>query len=199
MKRSPALTKLAALTLLAALPLAATAAEGVSYNDVEGGYAGTETDGGDADGWAVNGSGAIAPNFHLFGGYSNQEIDDTNIDFDQWRVGVGYNHEVSPRADLVTRVAYEKFDAGRDILGNDLDADGWSVEAGVRGSLTPALEGYAMAGFEDGDAIGGGDRDGEFYGRLGAQVKFNPMWGINGDVKFIDGDTQFFVGPRITF
>ena len=199
MKPSPALTKLAALTLLAALPLAATAAEGVSYNYVEGGYAGTETDGGDADGWAVNGSGAIAPNFHLFGGYSNQEIDDSNIDFDQWRVGVGYNHEVSPRADLVTRVAYEKFDAGRDILGNDLDADGWSVEAGVRGSLTPALEGYAMAGFEDGDAIGGGDRDGEFYGRLGAQVKFNPMWGINGDVKFIDGDTQFFVGPRITF
>ena len=199
MKRSPALTKLAALTLLAALPLAATAAEGVSYNYVEGGYAGTETDGGDADGWAVNGSGAIAPNFHLFGGYSNQEIDDTNIDFDQWRVGVGYNHEVSPRADLVTRVAYEKFDAGRDILGNDLDADGWSVEAGVRGALAPALEGYAMAGFEDGEAIGGGDRDGEFYGRLGAQVTFNPMWGINGDVKFIDGDTQFFVGPRITF
>ena len=199
MKRSPALTKLAALTLLAALPLAATAAEGVSYNYVEGGYAGTETDGGDADGWAVNGSGAIAPNFHLFGGYSNQEIDDTNIDFDQWRVGVGYTPEVSPRADLVTRVAYEKFDAGRDILGNDLDADGWSVEAGVRGSLVPALEGYAMAGFEDGEAIGGGDRDGEFYGRLGAQVKFNPMWGINGDVKFIDGDTQFFVGPRITF
>ena len=107
MKRSPALTKLAALTLLAALPLAATAAEGVSYNYVEGGYAGTETDGGDADGFAINGSGAIAPNFHLFGGYSNQEIDDSNIDFDQWRVGVGYNHEVSPRADLVTRVAYE--------------------------------------------------------------------------------------------
>ena len=199
MKRSPALTKLAALTLLAALPLAATAAEGVSYNYVEGGYAGTETDGGDADGFAINGSGAIAPNFHLFGGYSNQEIDDSNIDFDQWRVGVGYNHEVSPRADLVTRVAYEKFDAGRDILGNDLDADGWSVEAGVRGSLTPALEGYAMAGFEDGDAIGGGDRDGEFYGRLGAQVKFSPRWGVAADVKFVNSDTQWFVGPRLTW
>ncbi|MFP7723595.1 OmpO family porin [Lysobacter sp. A3-1-A15] len=199
MKRSTAMTKLAALTLLAALPLAATAADGVSYNYVEAGYATTNTDDGDADGWAVNGSGAIAPNFHVFGGYSNQEIDNTNIDFDQWRVGVGYNREISPRADLVTRAAYEKFDAGRDFLGNDLDADGWSVEAGVRGALAPALEGYAMAGFEDGESIGGGERDGEFYGRLGAQVKFNPMWGVSGDVKFIDGDTQIFVGPRITF
>ena len=192
---------LALLVGLPAIGLAASAnaAEGVSYNYVQGGYAATNTDGADADGWGLDGSVAIAPNFHLFGGYSNQEIDDTNIDFDQWRVGVGYNHEVSPRADLVTRVAYEKFDAGRDILGNDLDADGWSVEAGVRGSLVPALEGYAMAGFEDGEAIGGGDRDGEFYGRLGAQVKFNPNWGVAADVKLADGDTQWFVGPRLTW
>lgn len=198
MKRSNAVSKLAALTLLAALPMAASA-QSVSYNYVEAGYAGINTDTGDADGFAINGSGAIAPNFHIFGGYSQQELDRTNIDIDLWRVGLGYNHAISPSADLVTRVAYEKFDAGRDIFGNSLDADGWSVEAGIRGAMAPALEGYAMAGFEDGDAIGGGARDGEFYGRLGAQVKFNPMWGINGDVKFVDGDTQFFVGPRITF
>ena len=199
MKRSPALTKLAALTLMAALPFAASAAEGVSYTYVEGGYAATSTDGADADGFAINGSGAIAPNFHLFGGYSNQEIEDTNIDFDQWRVGVGYNHEISPRADLVTRVAYEKLDAGQDFLGNDIEADGYSVEAGVRGALTPNFEGYALAGFEDGDDFNGNDREGDFYGRVGAQVKFNPTWGLTGDVKFADGDTQYFIGPRVTF
>ena len=71
---------LLALTLLVAAPFAASAAEGVSYNYVEGGYAATNTDGADADGWGLNGSVAIAPNFHLFGGYSNQEIDDTSID-----------------------------------------------------------------------------------------------------------------------
>lgn len=188
-----------ALGLLASLPFAATAAEGVSYSYVEGGYAATNTDAGDADGFAVGGSGAVAPNFHLFGNYSKQEIEDTNIDFDQWRLGVGYNHELNPQLDLVTRVAYEKFDAGDDAFGNDLDADGYSVEAGVRGALTPNFEGYAMAGFEDGETIGGGDRDGEFYGRVGAQVKFNPTWGLSGDVKFIDGDTQVFVGPRMSF
>lgn len=184
MKRS-----LFALTLLAALPFAASAADGLSYNYVEGGYAATNGDG-DSDGWAIGGSGAIAPNFHLFGNYTNQEIDGTNFDFDQWRVGVGYNHEINSKVDLLTRVAYEKFDAGRNA-----DFDGWSVEAGVRASLTPNLEGYALAGYEDYDR----GVDGEFYGRLGAQVKFNQTWGINGDVKFIDGDTQYFVGPRISF
>ena len=59
---------LLALTLLVAAPFAASAAEGVSYNYVQGGYAATNTDGADADGWGLDGSVAIAPNFHLFGG-----------------------------------------------------------------------------------------------------------------------------------
>lgn len=192
MKRS-----LLALTLLAALPLAASAAEGVSYNHVEAGYIGTNTDAGDADGWAVNGSGAIAPNFHIFGGYSGQKTDDfmvgptrfEGVDVDQWRAGLGYNHEISPMVDLVTRVAYEK----TDVQGGG-SADGYSVEVGARGALMPNFEGYALAGYEDGDQY-----DGDFYGRVGALVKFNPTWGISGDVKFSDGDTQFFVGPRMTF
>ncbi|KAB8189704.1 Ax21 family protein [Lysobacter maris] len=193
MKRS-ALSKLAALSLIAALPFAASAAEGVSYNYVEAGYAATNTDGGDADGWAIGGSGAIAPNFHIFGNYTNQELDGTNVDFDQWRLGVGYNHEINPNVDLLTRIAYEKID-----LGSGFDADGWSVEAGVRGAFTPNFEGYALAGYEDYDKIAGQNIDGEFYGRLGALVKFNQTWGINGDVKFVDGDTQWFVGPRVSF
>jgi len=192
MKRS-----LLALTLLAALPFAASAAEGISYTYVEGGYIATDTDGGDADGFAINGSGAIAPNFHLFGGYSGQKTDDfvvgptrfEGVDVDQWRAGLGYNHEISPAADLVTRIAYEK----AEVQGGG-SVDGYSVEAGVRGALMPNLEGYALAGYEDGDEF-----DGDFYGRVGAQVKFNPTWGISGDVKFADGDTQYFIGPRITF
>ena len=192
MKRS-----LLALTLLAALPFAASAAEGVSYTYVEAGYVATNTDFGDADGFAVNGSGAIAPNFHVFGGYSGQKTDDFDVgpvrfegvDVNQWRAGLGYNHEISPSADLLTRIAYEK----ADVDGGG-SADGYSVEAGVRGALTPMFEGYALAGYEDGDEF-----DGDFYGRVGAQVKFNPTWGLAGDVKISDGDTQFFIGPRITF
>ena len=102
---------LLALSLLALAPFAASAADGVNYNYVEGGYVATNGSGNaDANGWGLNGSVAIAPNFHLFGGYSNQEIDNTNIDFDQWRAGVGYNHQISQRIDLLSRVAYEKFE-----------------------------------------------------------------------------------------
>ena len=190
---------LLALSLLAALPFAASAAEGVSYNYVEGGYTATNLDGQpDSDGWGLNGSVAIAPNFHVFGGYNQQDFDSLNYGYDQWRLGVGYNHEVSQKVDLVTRVAYEKFQ-GDDFTvgavrfpGDDLD--GYSAEVGVRAALIPHLEGYAMAGYEDGS-----DYDGDFYGRLGAQVKFNQNWGINGDVKFADNDTQWFVGPRFTW
>lgn len=191
MKRSPFAI---ALALAAALPFAASAAEGVSYNYVQGGYVATNGDGADADGFGVDGSVAVSPNFHLFGGYANQKIDNTSIDFDQWRAGVGYNLALSPGADLLARVAYEKFDAGRNFFGNRIKADGYSVEVGMRGALTPSLEGYALAGYED----YGSDAD-DFYGRLGAQYKFNPSWGISGDVKFAGADTQWFVGPRLTW
>ncbi|MBB1088838.1 Ax21 family protein [Lysobacter sp. SG-8] len=188
MKRSP-ISKLAALGLIAALPFAASAADGVSYSYVEGGYIATNPDEGqDADGWAIKGSGAIAPNFHLFGEYNSQELDRVDVDVDQWRLGVGYNHEVNRNLDLVTRVAYKKFDA------NPVDLDGWDVEAGVRGAFTPNFEGYAMAGYEDYERT-----DGNFYGRVGANVKFNPNWSINGDVKVSDDYTEWFVGPRYTF
>ncbi|MDI9237943.1 diffusible signal factor-reguated Ax21 family protein [Lysobacter sp. LF1] len=202
MKRS-----LLALTLLAALPFAASAAEGVSYNYVEAGYAATNVDGDlDADGWAINGSAAIAPNFHLFGGYTGQKTDsfDTGlgrvngVDVDQWNLGVGYNHEINSQVDLLTRVAYLKAETDGVSVGGvnfgGSDADGWSVEAGVRAALTPNFEGYAMAGYEDYERA-----DGEFYGKLGAQVKFNQTWGVNGEVKFVDGYTSYFVGPRISF
>lgn len=188
---------LLALSLIAALPFAASAADGISYNYVEGGYMATNADVADADGWAIRGSGAIAPNFHVFGEFAKQTTDDfwvgpnryRGITVDQMRLGVGYNHEISRAADLVTRVAYERFE---DEFDNSLN--GYSVEVGVRGAMAPNFEGYAMAGYEDGS-----DYDGDFYGRLGAQVKFNPMWGLSGDVKFVDGDTQWFIGPRITF
>lgn len=172
------------------LATAASAADGVSYNYVQGGYAATSTDGTDAEGFAGEASFAFHPNFHAFGGYNTQEIDGTSVDLENWRAGIGYNHPIAASTDLLARVAYENYQAN-DI---GLDEDGWSAEVGVRSALAPNLEGYALAGFEDGDAY-----DGSAYGRLGAQLKFNPNWGVTGDVKFADGDTQWFVGPRFTW
>ena len=182
-------TSLIALGLLAALPFAASATDGLSYNHVEGGYVNTDAKGGDADGWKVKGSVAVHPNFHVFGDYSAQETDKFKNDVDQWRVGVGYNYGVAPNTDLLARVAYQRFD-----LQNAPTLNGYSAEVGVRGAIAPKFEGFATVGYEDGS-----DFDGDFYGRLGAQVKFNQNWGLSGDVKFADNDTQWFVGPRFTW
>lgn len=207
MKRS-----LLALSLLAAIPAlgfstAAFAADGISYNYGEVGYAASQLDNNnvDADGWAARGSVAVHPNFHLFGDYSGQKSDDfslggtnVDVDVDQWRAGVGYNHAIAKNVDLVANVAYQKVDVDDvTVNGASFDGgseDGYSTEVGVRGAMAEKFEGYAMAGYED----FGGDAD-DFYGRVGAQVKFTPNWGVSGDVKFADGDTQYFVGPRYTW
>lgn len=183
--------------LAAALPFVAQAAEGLSYNYVEGGYSASKSEQApvnrdvDSDGWSIRGAAAFHPNFHAFGDYTRESVDRSPLDRDQWRLGVGYNHEVSQRTDLLTRVAYQKLDFGRGF-----DSEGYSVEVGARSALLPALEGYALAGYEHLD----NGFDSEFYGRLGAQWKFNPNFGISGDVKLVKGgDTQWFVGPRLSW
>lgn len=183
------------IALMAALPAIglaanASAADGLSYNYVQGGYVATNTDAADADGWGGEASVAVSENFHVFGGYNSQELDNTSFDVENWRAGLGYNHPVSSNTDLVTRVAYENYQV--DVAGFDEDA--WSAEVGVRSALATNLEGYAMAGYEDGDNFDDGA-----YGRLGGQYKFTPNWGITGDVKLSDGDQQWFVGPRFTW
>jgi Ax21 family sulfation-dependent quorum factor len=207
MKRSPTRNSLTALILLAALPFAASAADGLNYNYVEGGYVATSSDDIDADGWGINASAALTPNWSLFGSYTGQETDpffvgSTRVDSsnaDQWRLGVGYNYGIGTNTDLVARVAYDKHKVddvtiGGVNYGGAGDVDGYSAEVGVRSALTNNLEGYALAGYEDSS-----DFEGDFYGRIGAQVKFNPNWGLSGDVKFAEGDTQYFIGPRYSW
>ena len=188
-------TSLITLGLLAALPFAASAADGLSYNYVEGGYVNTDAQGGDADGWAVKGSAAVHPNFHIFGEYNAQETDKGNVDVDQWRLGVGYNQDITRNTDLLARVAYQKFD--RDY---GLDFDGYSAEVGVRTAFHPNFEGYALAGYENYGKSHGVNPDGEFYGRVGATAKFNANWGLSGEVKLAKaGDKEWFIGPRFTW
>ena len=181
-----------ALALIAAAPFAASAADGVSYNYVQGGYTATNGDA-DAKGYSIDGSVAVHPNLHIFGGYTAQNVDHSSIDVDEWRIGLGYNRELSKNVDLVSRIAYDRLKAD---AGNGLRAsvNGYNAEVGVRGAVTPHFEAYAMAGYEDHKQI-----DGNAYGRLGAQVKFNQNWSVDGNVKFANGDTQWTVGPRFTW
>ncbi|PTT79122.1 Ax21 family protein, partial [Pelomonas sp. HMWF004] len=114
---------------------------------------------------------------------------------DQWRVGVGYNQEIGNSTDFVGRVAYNKFDPKE-----GLDFNGYSAEAGIRTAFGQHAEVYAMAGYEDYSKKHGINPDGQFYGRLGGQVKLNQNWGINGDIKMDrHGDKEWSVGPRFSW
>jgi len=181
---------LIALAIVAAAPLSLAAQE-LNYNFIEAGYFRTNLSGGfpNADGWGVGGSVALGSNFQLFGEYSNQELSRTSIDYDQWRIGFGYRHGLSSNADLLARIAYEKVD-----FGSGFDADGYSAEVGVRGSLAPSFEGWVLAGYSDSSGASG-----DFYGRLGGQYKFNRQWGISAEARFADGANTFFIGPRLSF
>ena len=197
---------LLALTLIAALPFAAANAQDrPNYNYAQGGY--TSLDGDDdikADGYSLEGSVAVAPNWHIFAGTQQLEDKDYDIGVDEWKLGVGFNHAISANTDFVARAAYQKLKtddiyAGGLQLANGADLDGYGIEAGVRSNLAPNFEGYAMAGYEEYSDNDGYEGPSGAYGRLGGQVKFNPSWGIFGDVKFSDGDTVWSVGPRISW
>jgi Ax21 family sulfation-dependent quorum factor len=187
MKRTVAL---AALALTAALPFAATAAD-LDYSYFEAGKTFVEADGGaDADGWAAQGSFAITPFLHIYGGYGSSKIDDSNIDADISRLGLGWNTSINETSDLVVRANYLDVDAGFPFG----EAEGYEAEVGMRSAWLPKFETYFAAGYADIDR-----GDGDFYGKLGAQYKFNKMWGVTASATLSDDANEYFIGPRISF
>ena len=179
-----------AMLLLAALPFAASAGtKTLSYDYLEAGYVKTDT-GGDATGWGLGASMSIDDRFNLFGDYIDSNADGhAGVDLKQWSIGAGFHHPVSDNMDLVSRFAWTSIDTAQ-----SRETNGLTVEAGVRSALGSMMEGWAMAGYGDVD-----HGDGEFYTRLGAQAKFGASWGVAADVKFISGDTQWMVGPRVSW
>jgi Ax21 family sulfation-dependent quorum factor len=193
MKRS-----LMALALAAVLPLSAQASE-LSYNFVELDYARLNVDGAGADfnptGFGLKGSFAFGDKFYGFGSYlrGSDDVSGTDVDLDQTQLGLGYRHAVSDSADFIGELSW--IDQGVDIegLGSD-NASGGRLSAGFRGQLAKNFEGYAKANYTD-----GGDFSGDFSGTLGAQVKFNPTWGVTGEAEFGSDADVYMLGLRASF
>jgi len=192
MKRS-----LLALALAAALPVSAQAAE-LSYNFIELDYAKLNIDGAgadfDPDGFGLKGSFALGEKFYGFGSYlrGSEEVSGVDFDIDQTQLGLGYRHGISDTADFIAELSWMNVSA--EVDGFDADANGGRVSAGFRGVMAENFEGYAKANYTD-----GGDFDGEFSGTLGAQVKFNPTWGITGEAEFGSDTSIYMLGLRASF
>lgn len=181
MKRS-----LIALALLAAIPFAAQADDKLSYTYLEADYVNIDSD---ADGYGVRGSFEFGDSgFYGLGGYRTVELDGTNIDVDNWELGLGYAHGLSSNVDLIAEAAWNNYEVG------SFDEDGWRASVGVRGSFSDNFEGLLKANYVDGD-----NADGDFTGTVGLQYKFNPTWGIVGEAEFGDGGEIYTVGLRASF
>lgn len=211
---------------LAAAPLAASADE-LGYTYIEGGYQQLDIDDlGEGNGAAINASLAITDKLHVFGGYSRQSEEATGflgssfdpvrveVDINWYRAGLGFNHGFNDRVDLVVRGAYERahldvslHDEFGSFGSGDGKADGWSVEAGVRGLLASRFEGWALAGYADISTVELMSRgvdtdeseDDQAYGRIGAQFKITPVWGVVGEARVSDEFNQYFLGLRASF
>lgn len=180
------------LALALTAPLAVSAAD-LDYSYLEAGYSKINPDGaGDADGWTVAGSAALGEQFHLFGSYTDVDYDNFDTHIRPWRLGVGWNRSISASSDLVVRANY------LDYSGRAIDLHGWESEVGLRSALGTHFETYIALGYGeiDGDGF---SADGDFYGKLGAQYRFNPRWGIAANVTFADDANEYFIGPRISF
>lgn len=180
MKRS-----LLALALVAIAPFAA-ADDKLSYSYVEADYLNVD---GDADGFGVRGSFEFADSgFYGFGGYNSVELDDFDVNVDTYDLGLGYAYDMSPNTDLIGELAYMNSDA------DGFDVDGIRASFGVRGSFSPAFEGLAKVNYIDGDEI-----DGDYSVTVGAQYKFNPTWGIVGEVEAGNDAEAYTLGVRASF
>lgn len=166
-------------------------------------------------GWGVSGSIALSDSFYAFGGYSSGKddiLEYSSTDFsysidgnvDRMNVGLGFHMPVTDNTDFITELSYVQYDYEFDYketyLGDDYsesfktDASGARLSAGLRGQLSDSFEGYAKAYYTDSQDI-----EGDFGGNVGAQYKFNPTWGIVGDIEFAKDAAIYSVGVRASF
>jgi hypothetical protein len=183
------------LASLAALGLGGTAlASDLNYSFVELGWQQAEFDDLDADGdgFGVRGSMAFTDALHGFVSYSDQSYDfDVGGEF--LEVGVGYAWSMSPKLDIVGRLAY--LDTSFDIPGfGDVSDDGFALGGYLRGKPMENLEltgGIDLVDYSD----GGSD---EQFG-LGARYFFTKQFAAGLDMSFNDFGTTYTLGGRMSF
>jgi opacity protein-like surface antigen len=124
-----------AVILLSLSSMAAAQQDGFSYSYLTASYSRADYNdfNADGDGFGIGASVAINEQFHLFGGYAGQDLNDT-LDADGWHVGVGFNTPISNVMDVVLRASYVSYD-----IGNYND-DGFGLGAGVRVAASDQIE-----------------------------------------------------------
>lgn len=154
-------------TIIAAVLLALAApsfADQPSYNYVAAGYQRLEIDDDfgldlSADGFQVDGSFAIADNWHIIAAYGAADFG-YGVDLSQLSIGAGYHSAISANTSFFADLAYIQAEVSASGFGS-IDESGYGVRAGLRGmpSERVELEGYVsyadLGDGGDGTSVGG--------------------------------------------
>jgi opacity protein-like surface antigen len=173
--------KYVALGVIAAMALGAqtAAAEGFSYNLIEGSYNTGDIEGTDLDGFGIKGSWELAPSIFVLGGLQNLDIEGTSTSYDTLNLGVGMNWALSDNADLFGAATFERVKIGS-------SESGFGVQAGVRGRVAERLELSAALKYSDIGDIGDA-----FTYTAGGRWYFTPNFALGLDYNKLDlGDAN---------
>jgi hypothetical protein len=165
------------------------AARPLPYDYVFANYALTELDSG---GIEIGGSIEVANQIHVFGAYQDWEFDD---DFDRtaFYIGGGYHWTLSPRTDLVAKLAYGDTEIDFSGSATDFDDQGMILSGEVRSWVKQSLELSGELFFDDTlDEI-------ETALELGAQLHRRNTLSFGGRIRIDEEDTTFLLGARFYF
>ncbi len=130
----------------------------------------------DGDGFGFKGRALFADQLFFAGEYQSTEYDDSELELDQLRFGIGYLSAISPMADFLVQVEYIKADQEIPGFGSE-DENGFGVHVGAIAKLAPAFSMNATVGF-----VSVGDFDGtEFL--VGARFQASPVVSVFMDYR----------------
>lgn len=205
--------------LLAAAPLAASAAEGISYDYAEIGYTQHEIDfknisgedKPDYKGGYARGSYNVTDRINVMLGYSDTREKYSQSGYRvrykerQAEIGVGFHTPITDRLDFTTDLTYA-YIRGRatDNLGNKAtDAtNAGRLTVGVAAALHSHINGWAKIGYLQTDSNAEELKD-FTVGNLGALFKINDTWGITTEAEIQENryirQLGYRVGVRASF
>ena len=185
------------LALGAALALGlgtqAFAADGLSYNLIEGGYVRGEVDDIDlhGDGFSIGGSLELGQSLFGFAGVNSVDYDNTNLSSSLFSAGLGSNWALSPDVDLVSGVSWERINVK--ASGVSVSDDGIGLNVGLRGrfdqlELTGNVKYSDFGHGSNGFTLGA---SGRYY--------FTPAFAAGPDISHNDDGTNWGISFRYDF
>lgn len=156
----------------------AFAAEGISYNLIDGGYVDSELDLGasnaDGDGFRLGASAELGSTLFGFVNYSNIDIE--GVDLGQFDIGLGGHWSLAPTLDLVSGVSFERIKI--DDVGSD---EGYGLNVGLRGRISEQFELAGSVKYVD-----FGDDSDDMVFSASARWYFTPRFAVGVDISKYD-------------